>query len=254
MTSYSIKVKSRHFGRAFTLVELLVVIAIIAALASLGFVAARGVYQKSKATKTTSNLRQIHIAITTIQEDGVENGWNRRGTFPPYAGQIIDDYGWREFTIYELIGEQIEVCEPKAGGYTWKNHPKDTILQNPLSKHIFAGDTPNSSNIQKSSFGLGGYCYNAHLEGWVAPQSSESTVKRTRHSDLADSSRTILMAEMNDNGGKIWTGWGGPAAPHGNYRDGAHCLFVDGHVEHLKNEFLASQEGWQTHMQITSKY
>ncbi len=252
MTSCCPKTSSRHFGRAFTLVELLVVIAIIAALASLCFLGARSVYQKSMAAKCSSNLRQIHIAITSIQADGVDNGWNGRGTFPPYAGQIIDDYGWREFTIYELIGNQFDACEPKAGGHTWKIHPMDTILQNPLSIHRFVGDTPNLADIRRSSFGLGGYCYNAHLEGWVAPHSAESTVKLTLYSDLDNPSKTILMAEMNDVGGKIWTGWGGKTAPHGNYNDGAYCLFVDGHVEHLKNDFLASEEGWQTHMRITS--
>ncbi len=253
MTPSCPKISSRHFGRAFTLVELLVAIAIITALASLCVVTARSVYQKSKAAKGTSNLRQIHIAITAIQADGIENGWNRRGTFPPYAGQIIDDFGWREFTIYELVGDQFAACEPRAGGYKWNIHPMDTILQNPLSNHKFAGDTPSIPDIKKSSFGLGGYCYNAHLEGWVAPHSAESTVKLTTYSDLAKPSRTILMAEMNDVGGKIWTGWGGKTAPHGNYKDGAHCLFVDGHVEHLNNDFLASEEGWHTHMRITSK-
>ncbi|MDG0995270.1 MAG: type II secretion system protein [Akkermansiaceae bacterium] len=253
MFTSSDKNGSRYHEMGFTLLEILVTISIIAVLTSFVFMVGSRFSQKAKATELVSNFRQIYVAINEIQQEGVQNGWNSRGTYPPYAGQIIDDQGWREFTIYDLIGEQIEVCEPESGGYKWYKHPKDTILQNPLSKHKFAGDTTNVTEIKRSSYGLGGYCYNAHLEVWVAPHSGKGTAKLTRDRDLVRPAKTILMAEMNDVGGKIWTGWGGQTAPHGNYNKGAHCLFVDGHIEHLSNDFLASKDGWQTHMRLESK-
>jgi len=48
---------------AFTLVELLTVVTIIAALATLGFAATRGVTEKTKTSRCLNDLRQVGVAV-----------------------------------------------------------------------------------------------------------------------------------------------------------------------------------------------
>src|SRR5262245_7228566 len=68
-----------RFGRTlrrrscFTLIELLVVVAIIAVLAALLLPALQNAKERGKQTVCMSNLRQIHLMITSYAEDN--NGW-----------------------------------------------------------------------------------------------------------------------------------------------------------------------------------
>ena len=248
----------------FTLVELLVVIAIVSVLASLGFMTARKGIQASRASTTVNNLKQIGTCIHIIREDGTENGWSRPGNFPGYAGQINEPGNWREFTIHELIAEVQEACDVKNGKYVWNVLPSETILQNPLSEHRLAGAAGSPDKVTHAMLAKpwGSYCYNAQLEGWTAPHTPESKVRATRMvgrnkqgKSLEDPGLTIMMAEAGDGelGHPLYTGWSGVAAPHGNYKDGAHCVFVDGHVERIANSFLASEKGVQKHMWVDGK-
>ena len=79
---------------AFTLVELLVVIAIIAGLAMAGFAGASQIVEKTKATKSLSNLRQIGLAALTYA--GENNGQLPQSTHqgPDRAWQgVLEAYG-----------------------------------------------------------------------------------------------------------------------------------------------------------------
>ncbi len=257
--------KKPRYESGFTLVELLVVIVIVAVLASLGFMVARRGLQASQASTTVSNLRQIGTCIHIIREDGMENGWSRPGNFPGYAGQINEPGNWREFTIHELIAEVQGACEAKGGKYVWRTLPSETILQNPLSKHKLAGDAKSPDKVTHAMLAKpwGSFCYNAQLEGWTAPHTPESKIRATRmvgrnnqDKALENPELTIMMAEAGDEkAGRdpLYTGWSGVAAPNGNYKDGAHCVFVDGHVERIANSFLASQKGVQKHMWVDGK-
>jgi prepilin-type processing-associated H-X9-DG protein len=151
------------------------------------------------------------------------------------------------------------VCSVGQGKYDWTVLPSKTILQNPLSKHKFAKDAKTPKDVTHKMLGnaRGSYCYNAHLEGWISPGEVEigkakltrMIGKNTEGRELTDPSLTIMMGETNDaGGGHSYTGWSN-VAPQGNYKDGAHCVFVDGHVERLPNKFLRTEAGWRKHMQ-----
>ncbi len=70
LTTKSMSKGSPHpFERAFTLIELLVVMALIAILAALATRAFKDVFDRAKATKDMSNLRQIGMAMQTLLND-----------------------------------------------------------------------------------------------------------------------------------------------------------------------------------------
>lgn len=245
----------------FTLVELLVVIAIVAVLASIGFTMGRNAIKAAHASACVSNLKQIGTSIHMIREEGVANSGLSPGMFPGYAGQIFEPGNWREFSIYQLIGVTQGACNFGKGKYNWNVLPSKTILQNPLSKHKFAEDakTPSEVTLKMLAGGRGSYCYNAHLEGWISPGEVEiGKAKLTRMigkngegRELTEPSLTIMMGERSDAGGNTYTGWSS-SAPQGNYKDGAHCVFVDGHVERLPNKLLKSDAGWKKYMQVNA--
>ncbi|BCX46224.1 prepilin-type cleavage/methylation protein [Haloferula helveola] len=226
----------------FTLIELLVVIVIVAALSSLVFLGVKRAVSGAKSAKSVSNLKQISLGIESIMADGVQNGHNIRGTYPPYAGWIKSPV-WAQFNLYELLGEEAGLCQLEGNKYSWSVHPSETFLQNPLSEHKLCGDTPIVS-IENATFkageGLrGGYAYNHLIEGWVGPATPEEKVKGTRAHRIKRPASIILVAEQNPDKGAIWFGPYANAIPQGTYKDKTHCLMVDGHVELIDNTKLA---------------
>ncbi|MDP4624536.1 MAG: prepilin-type N-terminal cleavage/methylation domain-containing protein [Akkermansiaceae bacterium] len=255
----------RPSGKAhgFTLLELLVVIVIVAVLASLVFVGARKGMSAAHASTCVSNLKQIGTAIHMIREDGVPYSGTGPGMFPGYAGQIAEPGNWREFSIYALIGEQQGYCRLGQGKYEWSTLPSETILQNPLSEHKFADQAKTAGDVTHKMFSSshGSFCYNAMIEGWIAPHTVASgKAKLTRMSgvnnngqEITDPSLTIMMGESSDTGGgQVFTGWTG-VAPNGNYKEGAHCVFVDGHVALIKNDLLKTEAGKKKYMDPNGK-
>lgn len=87
----------RKFKAAFTLVELLVVIAIIAVLASLLFSLTSGMRNKASSAISTSNLRQIGMAIASYASDNNSTlpGPILTDQFPRYQNNAISgQLGW----------------------------------------------------------------------------------------------------------------------------------------------------------------
>ena len=240
----------------FTLIELLIVIVIIASLAALGVMAATKMLRSSRAAKCVGNLRQIGLLVTDIRIDGIDNGYNSAGFFPPYAGKIHANNGLRDFNIYELIGEKAGYCEiPQQNDlkYAWSIHPSETFLQNPLSENKIYNTIKNPADITNANFtSAGGFSYNRLIEGEVSPDTPRKKVKLTSMPKIDYPSITILMAEQNPDhkGDPIWMGPESRYQPAGTYKDTAHCLMVDGHVEVLSNKLLASPEGMRKHLTL----
>lgn len=242
--------------RAFTLVELLVVIAILIVLGALVFSVSGKMFKAARATTCANNLRQISPIVHSIRDEGVDTGGNTPpGCFPPYAGQISEPSTWRKFNIYELLGEKAGVCEFRDGAYRWSMHPSETFLQNPLSEHKLAGDIEKAEDLTNDNFqSFGGFGYNTLIEGWTAVHTSSP--KQTRMFDIDFPSLTIIMAEQNPKhqNAPIWFGPWKDVTPAGTYKESVHCLFVDGHVEVLRNEYLDSQEGRKKHIHLNAGF
>ena len=66
-------IRNSCFARAFTLIELLVVIAAIGILLAIAVPALNSAFERAKATKDLSNLRQIGLAIQTYLNDNDQN-------------------------------------------------------------------------------------------------------------------------------------------------------------------------------------
>ena len=242
-------IKSRYSRQGFTLTELLVVIVIIAVLATIGFAVGRRVLTAAKAAKCTNNLRQMALSVTAIRQEGVDNkGKTPPGYFPPYGG-YLGPPSWARFIIWDLVGQQAGFCALEGKKFVWNQHPSETFLQNPLSEFKLA-DGVELSDVDLNEGGQtvvkrGGFGYNHHLEGWTDPNSqveNKTGYKRQNMNIIRHPELTIMMGEQQKGGmsGAII----GPngQAPHGNYKDSAHCAFVDGHIERLGNEYLASDE------------
>ncbi|MFD2256270.1 prepilin-type N-terminal cleavage/methylation domain-containing protein [Luteolibacter algae] len=249
--------KNSKKSKGFTLVELLVVIVIVAVLASLGFMGASRALQASKAATCISNLKQVGTAVHVIREEGLSNNLTNPGTFPGYAGQLLNP--WRKFVIHELIGEVQGYCVLEAPKYVWKVMPSDTILQNPLSERTLGGDARELADVDLASSAdqtFGSYCYNAWIEGWISSTTPNPNLTRidgtnAKSREIVNPALTILMGESDDDGSNgVFTGWANNA-PQGNYKNGAHCVFVDNHVERIDNDYIKSAEGLRKHMQLT---
>ncbi|MEM1085881.1 MAG: type II secretion system protein [Verrucomicrobiota bacterium] len=241
-------------SRGFTLVELMVSIVIIAVLSSLAAVFIKRGIQAADAAKCTSNMRQIHSGVMAVVDNGVRTGFNPPGTFPPYAGQQQDPQN--DFVWWDLVAEQMGLAEVVDGDYIWNNHPKETVFQNPLSRHTLGGDRadwmPFHNNPEASG---GGFCQNNLVGDWVAPQTDPETIKDkvTRTSEIPYPASTILFGESDDLVADARQPtvafWGTDNAPQGNYKESAHCMFVDGHVERIENSKLKDRE-WLDHYRL----
>ncbi|MEM1085882.1 MAG: prepilin-type N-terminal cleavage/methylation domain-containing protein [Verrucomicrobiota bacterium] len=231
--------------RGFTLVELMVTIVIVSVLATLVFLFSKRGLQAAKAAECASNMRQVYTGVQALVESGVRTSHNPTGSYPPYAGQ--QQGPWNQFVWIDLVAEQMGIAELEGSEFIWNVHPKETVFQNPLSEHTLGGNSADWDVLYgNSELTKGSYTYNNQIGEWVAAHTPNPRV--TRASAVPFPSNTILFGESNDN---LQTGssiacWSASTAPQGNYKDSAHCLFVDGHVELIPNNNLNTSD-WYNH-------
>ena len=239
-------------AHGFTLVELMVSIVIVAILASLVVMFAKRGIQAAKASECISNMRQIQTGVEALMVEGVRTTHNPKRTYPPYAGQ--QQSPWNQFIWIDLVAEQMDLAEVTGGKFIWNTHPKETIFQNPLSRHKLGGDAdkwePLYGDKEKS---FGSYTWNNQMGAWVASHTPDPLVRRA--SDVPYPALTIMFGESNDDlsSGVPTACWGAANAPQGNYKNGAHCMFVDGHTELIPNKHLSTSTWYAHYMGVSTK-
>ena len=223
----------------------MVTIVIVSILATLVFLFAKRGIQASKAAKTMSNMRQIQAGVFALTEDGVRTSHNPKRSFPPYAGQQQNP--WNQFLWLDLVAEQMGIAEVVKNKYIWNTHPKETIFQNPLSRHKLGGASDEWDILYgNKDLSYGSYTWNNQMGAWVAAHTTNPLVRRA--SDVPYPAITIMFGESNDDlsSGVPTACWGAGNAPQGTHKNSAHCVFVDGHAELIPNNHLNTTE-WYAH-------
>ncbi|MEJ6579502.1 MAG: prepilin-type N-terminal cleavage/methylation domain-containing protein [Akkermansiaceae bacterium] len=225
--------------KGFTLVELLVVIALIAALAGLAIVGVRKGMTAASAAKTAKNMKEIYNALSSLSTSGVDTGLHAPNTFPPAAGTLQNSQQ-TDFLWWDLVAEQLTFADIDGAGFEWTAPFNQTILQNPLSKKDLGGDkTTWDSLYNDPEFTHGSYAYNGDLGGDVSANADSESAEVIPQAIVEDEPRTIFFGEADDKSDtKGWIFNGTSDAPQGNYKDSAHCCFLDGSVKMIKNNIL----------------
>lgn len=226
-------------SKGFTLIELLVVIAILATLASLIFLGTKTAIKAAKAAKLSNNMKNVHTALISLREEGIDTGNHNPGSYPPYAGNIDDEQG-ASFIWWDLAAEKLSIAVREGSQYEWKEPYKETVFQNPLSKYKLGGDRSkfrSLGNATKDSHG--GFAYNGLLgdDAGAGGESEDAFVIRA--SQLKDATNTIWFAESDDDhAGAGWYFDGISSAPQGNYKKKAYVCMVDGSVRSYPNTII----------------
>lgn len=234
-------------GKGFTLIELLVVIAIIAVLASLVFVGGRSALLKSRSADSINNLKEINVSLISLSEEQVHNGKHLAGFYPPVAGHESAPR-FSSFTWLDLIAASQGFAELEGTKYVWETDPKDTFMQNPLSNLEFGGDGDSWDVLYNNKDALqGSYILNYQISSWAASHSPNPTM--TPLGGVPFPSTTIIVGEAQDGWGQAHLApFNSRGVPGGNYKDSAHVLFVDGHIELVDNEVLKTAAGRDYYM------
>ena len=225
--------------RGFTLVELLVVIALVATLAGLAIIGVRKGLTAAAAGKTAKNMKEIYNALETITSEGVNTGLHPPNSFAPAAGTMQDN-GEPDFLWWDLVAEKLTFADRDGGQYEWAQRYQDTILQNPLSKLKLGGDKSDWDSLYNDpDLTHGSYAYNAELGGDVSANADSEQADVVSQARIEDEPSTIYFGEADDESDTVGYIFKGVAdAPQGNYKDSAHCMFLDGAVRQIKNTVL----------------
>lgn len=241
-----VQIMKRRSSRGFTLVELMVSIVIVAVLASLAFLMSKRGIEAARAAKCISNMQQINIGLQAAMDQGVRNTHNKPGMYLPYAGQ--EQAPFNNFIWIDLVASQLGLAEQQGAQWVWNTHPKETIFQNPLSEFSFGANPDNESEWEvlhgNSAVSGGSFTYNYLLDHWVAAHTMNP--RKTHRSMVKYPATTMVFGEASDEARKSQQNtiacWGTGNAPQGNYKEKAHLMFADGHVESVPNDHLKNQQ------------
>ncbi len=245
---------TRRTTDAFTLVELLVVMAILAVLVALLVPGIRSMMERGARAQSASNMRQIGAAVGFWVAE-----WHRLPPFRiqdiEYSRETLGGPG-QSWTDYSILGQYL-------------GNPRDYSSDGIVSEHsaLFTpGDrerNPFSYNLEPG-YAITSYGMNTQISGELTPQQvSQGVTLRNFGHPIAriTPTRTILAIEAHCN---AWNpGWGNPPPCYGlpepiggfswspgapnsisswamrfRNQQGAHVLFVDGHVEFVAGDEL----------------
>ncbi|MGJ8695593.1 MAG: type II secretion system protein [Verrucomicrobiaceae bacterium] len=240
--------------RGFTLVELLVSIGIIMVLAGLIFIGTKRAISGANAAKTSSRMKDLYTSLVLLRDEGVDTGNHNAGSYPPHSG-VLDDGQGTPFVWWDLVAEKLNIADREGGRFEWKEPYSETLFQNPLSRKKLGGDRKEYNSLHNSTTdSRGSFAYNGMLGGEADPGADEERAFVVRGSRLQDASNTIFFAESDDNDkGPGWEFSELNSAPQGNYKESAHCCFVDGSVQLIRNAVLKKASAFDFYTAVEDK-
>ena len=233
------KTVSPRRTKGFTLVELLVVIAISATLASLAFLGSRSAMNAAKATKVGNNMKNIHVALVSLRDEGVDTGNHNPGSFPPASGSMDDEQG-TEFLWWDLCAEEMGVAKLRGNTYEWIEAHSETVFQNPLSKHKLGGNRKQWTSLSNStSDSHGGFAYNGALGDDAGGGGETEGAFVVRDTQIENATNTIWFGESDDDSERAgWIFDDMSSAPQGSYKNQVNVCMVDGSIRVYSNVLL----------------
>lgn len=230
----------------FTLVELLVVITIVVALAGIGFTSFRSIRQSANTSTSSSNMRQLGVALQTYVadkgrypsklDDEARIGWDR--ILMPYLGDANFDY--------------------KAGGSSpIRKDTKEAAAAKSAIPILYCPgdkDLPPADQF-KRSYALSFWVSNNGGPGFFNGFRNLTPGTGTPPSKIDDPSRAVLMVEFQSRAGQpknlVGTAayeemYGYRPLPQDNQPANYHgkkqlLLFVDGHIGECAGDITADE-------------
>jgi prepilin-type processing-associated H-X9-DG protein/prepilin-type N-terminal cleavage/methylation domain-containing protein len=210
--------------RAFSLLEVLVCVAVISMFAGILFPAYKLSIEHTNATKCTSILRSLTLAILASAADN--NNQLPRSSHSAFAYR---ERGWSR-NILPYLGE--------------KENPSAPEWAEIRNRRFRCPGDPDPSAGQ--SYGLNVFF---ELDPTFEEYEGMPEQWRTLHS-LQNAAKTILLGETQGNTDHImshfWVGEGGSGhdCAHDRHKGKANYAFADGHIKRLKlNEIYAPSRG-----------
>lgn len=240
--------------KGFTLVELLVVIALVAVLSGLAIIGVRKAFQSANVSKTGKNMKEIYNALESLSSSGVQTGLHPPNTFPPAAG-TLEVAPQPDFLWWDLVAEQLQFADTDNGSFKWNVPYSESILQNPLSEKKLGDGKENWDSLYNDpELTRGSFAYNGELGDDVSANADSESAGVVPVARIQDEPSTIYFAESDDNSDtKGWIYTGVDNAPQGNYKESAHCIFLDGSVKLIKNSVLKDPSSLDFYSKVSGK-
>ncbi len=212
-----------------TRLELLAVIVIIAVLIAVLLPAARSAREAARQSQSRNNLKQIGLALHNYHD--VYEHLPAGGTFDAKGR---GHHGWMlliaPFMDASPLYNQLDLDQP------WDSPRNAGFLIRQIEHHQIPGQ---ETSAERWEFSVAHYSANARLMGanrWVSIDEIKSQAQTFIAAELAGD----FVPWASPYNYKPLTTLNGTPPTYGRYsRDGAHFLFVDGHVEFVTNESFA---------------
>jgi prepilin-type N-terminal cleavage/methylation domain-containing protein/prepilin-type processing-associated H-X9-DG protein len=220
--------KMRRSNRGFTLIELLVVIAIIAILAAILFPVFAQAREKARQTSSSSNARQLGLAIRMYVQDFDERfpfgGWLPNGN--------IGTGEWQNTVAPYIKNRGIYRC-PSSGDsdenpanpqeWSWDRNPVSYLYNNQLGRDRRPVGDANVSEPASCWMIVDGHSDWGGREGvdWMGRPNTQWLMEDTTFGSAA----SLITG---------WLSWQGFTWALPRHNGGANVCYTDGHVKYIK--------------------